>query len=73
LADFNTYFFPGSFGLLVFNDIGRVWQTGQPSEQWHDGYGAGLWLSPLQKVVASASYGEGTDGGVLLIKLGFQF
>jgi hypothetical protein len=73
LADFNTYFFPGSFGLLVFNDIGRVWQAGQPSDQWHDGYGAGLWLSPLQKVVASASYGEGTDGGVLLIKLGFQF
>jgi hypothetical protein len=73
LANFNTYLFPGSFGLLVFNDIGRVWQAGEPSEQWHDGYGAGLWLSPLQKVVFSGSYGQGTDGGVLLIKLGFQF
>jgi hypothetical protein len=73
LADFNTYLFPGRLGVLFFNDIGRVWEHGQSSDQWHDGYGGGLWVSPLQKLVFSASYGQGTDGGVLLIKLGFLF
>jgi hypothetical protein len=73
LAQFNTYLFPGSFGLLLFNDVGRVWQHGEYSDQWHDGYGGGFWISPLQRLVFSASYGQGTDGGVALIKLGFQF
>jgi hypothetical protein len=73
LAEFNTYLFPGYFGLLLFNDVGRVWQQGQASHQWHDGYGGGIWLSPLGRLVFSASYGQGTDGGVILAKLGFQF
>jgi hypothetical protein len=73
VANFNTYFFPGTFGLLVFNDVGRVWEHGQSSDQWHDGYGGGFWISPLQKLVFSASYGQGTDGGVFLFKLGFQY
>src|SRR6185437_13163639 len=73
LAKFNTYFFPGTLGLLVFNDVGRVWQHGLSSDQWHDGYGGGFWIAPLGKVVFSASYGEGTDGGVFLFKLGFQY
>lgn len=73
LANFRTYFFPGSMGLLVFNDVGRVWQHGQQSDQWHDGYGGGIWISPLGKVVFSATYGQGADGGVFLFGLGFQY
>jgi len=73
LTDFSTYLFPGSFGMVLFNDVGRVWQQGETSHQWHDGYGGGFWISPLQKFVFQASYGQGTDGGVVLIKLGFQY
>jgi hypothetical protein len=73
LAEFQTYLFPGSLGLLFFNDVGRVWRKGENSSEWHDGYGGGLWISPLKKFVFSASYGQGTDGGVVLIKLGFQY
>jgi len=73
LADFSTYLFPGSVGLVFFNDVGRVWQEGEMSHQWHDGYGGGFWISPLKKLVFSASYGQGTDGGVVLVKLGFQY
>ncbi len=73
LSQFNTYLFPGSFGMVLFNDVGRVWQQGEMSRQWHDGYGGGFWISPLSKLVFSASYGQGTDGGVLLVKLGFQY
>jgi outer membrane protein assembly factor BamA len=73
VADFETYLFPGSLGLLFFNDIGRVWVNGEDSHQWHDGYGGGLWISPLRQLVLSASYGQGTDGGVFQFKLGFQY
>jgi predicted metal-dependent HD superfamily phosphohydrolase len=54
-------------------DVGRVWEHGQESREWHDGYGGGIWVAPLRLLVFSASYGEGTDGGVFLAKLGFQF
>ncbi|MBS1663141.1 MAG: BamA/TamA family outer membrane protein [Bacteroidetes bacterium] len=73
LAEFQTYLFPGSLGLQFFNDIGRVWRDGEKSNEWHDGYGGGLWISPLKKFVFSASYGQGTDGGIVLLKLGFQY
>ncbi len=73
LAEFRTYLFPGSLGLQFFNDIGRVWQQGQSSEEWHDGYGGGIWISPLRRMVLSACYAEGTDGGMVLLKLGFQY
>lgn len=73
VADFETYLFPGSLGLLFFNDVGRVWVNGEGSHQWHDGYGGGLWISPLRQLVLSASYGQGTDGGVFQFKLGFQY
>jgi len=73
LAEFSTYLFPGTFGMVLFNDVGRVWQEGENSRQWHDGYGGGFWISPLRRLVFSASYGQGTDGGVVLLKLGFQY
>jgi hypothetical protein len=73
LADFRTYLFPGSFGLQFFNDVGRVWVAGEKSHDWHDGYGGGLWLSPLRRLVLTASYAQGTEGGVTLIKLGWQY
>jgi hypothetical protein len=73
LADFQTYLFPGSVGLQFFNDVGRVWRKGEKSDSWHDGYGGGIWVSPLKLFVLSASYAQGTEGGVVLIKLGFQY
>jgi len=73
LGDFQTYLFPGSIGLLAFNDIGRVWQKDENSHQWHDGYGGGIWISPLKRVVITASYAQGTDGGVTQITWGFLY
>lgn len=73
LANFQTYLFPGSLGLQLFNDVGRVWVDGEKSNQWHDGYGGGFWISPLQKLVITASYGQGPEGGVMLVKLGWQY
>jgi hypothetical protein len=73
LTDFQTYFFPGSLGLLFFNDVGRVWVKGEKSDSWHDGYGGGVWIAPLKKFVFSATSAQGSEGGVVLVKLGFQY
>jgi hypothetical protein len=73
LAEFRTYLFPGAFGLQLFNDVGRVWVKGEKNDEWHDGYGGGIWISPLKRFVFTASYGQGNEGGVVLVKLGWQY
>jgi hypothetical protein len=73
LAEFRTYVFPGSLGLLLFNDVGRVWVDGENSEKWHQSYGGGIWFAPLSRFVINAFYGVGDDGGLPGVSFGFQF
>ena len=72
--DFNFGLFRGSFGFLVFNDIGRVWADNERSTQWHDGYGWGIWMAPLNRLVVGASlmYSK-EEKNLALINFGFQF
>ncbi|HHN48226.1 MAG TPA: hypothetical protein ENN08_04745, partial [Bacteroidales bacterium] len=39
ISKIKTYMARGSFGLLAFNDLGRVWLDGEHSSKWHHGYG----------------------------------
>jgi outer membrane protein assembly factor BamA len=73
LADFQTYLFPGRLGLLVFNDVGRVWTAKQDGGGWHDGYGGGLWVSPLGRFVISALITNSDEGALPLVTFGFLF
>jgi Omp85 superfamily domain len=73
LADFRTYLFPGSIGLLAFHDVGRVWLKGERSSKWHEGYGGGLWFAPLKRFVITGSYGYGDDGGLPVISFGWMY
>lgn len=74
LFDFNTYLFPGSFGMLVFNDIGRVWVDGEESSRWHDGYGAGIWLAPVKRFVMAATLAYSKEEkNMIRVTFGFQF
>jgi hypothetical protein len=73
LGDFRTYLFPGSLGLLAFHDVGRVWIATDTNEKWHSGYGAGFWISPLKRLVITASYTISKEDKLPLITLGWQF
>ncbi len=73
LADFQTYLFPGRLGLLLFNDVGRVWTKGSSSGIWHDGYGGGLWVAPLNKFVLTVSAAHSIEGTLPLVSFGFLF
>jgi outer membrane protein assembly factor BamA len=74
IADFNTYLFPGSIGLLVFNDVGRVWTSGEKSIDWHVGNGIGIWLAPIKRFVIAAHWTRSKEEKSLpYVTFGFQF
>jgi hypothetical protein len=73
VTDTKNYFFNGQIGLLVFYDIGRIWQPLEKSNTWHSGYGAGLILIPFNKIALTGTYGTSTDGNFILLKAGMFF
>ncbi|MGD1892040.1 MAG: BamA/TamA family outer membrane protein [Cyclobacteriaceae bacterium] len=73
IAQFRTYFFPVYFGLIGFNDIGRVWQDQESSQVWHHGYGGGIYLAPFNALVFSAMWGFSEEDSLPVFKLGYFF
>ncbi len=73
LTEIRGYILPGTLGMLIFQDIGRVWWKSEDSRRWHLGYGAGLWIAPANRIVIAACYGQSDEGGLPFISLGFQF
>ncbi|WP_152439852.1 BamA/TamA family outer membrane protein [Arcticibacter svalbardensis] len=73
LFDFTSYLFPGTFGLTAFNDIGRVWQPGESSDKWHEGYGGGIYLVPAELIIIQGAVGFSKEGTMPYISLGFRF
>jgi outer membrane protein assembly factor BamA len=72
-GDFRSYLFPGSIGMLVFHDYGRVWHDSDPTNKWKSGYGGGLWISPLKRIVITALYTASKEDRLPLIGFGWQF
>jgi hypothetical protein len=73
LFDFTSYIVPGSLGLLGFNDVGRVWQPGQSSDQWHYGYGGGIYIVPADLILIQAAVGFSRESTMPYISVGFNF
>jgi len=73
-GDVNFYLFKGPFGVLGFHDVGRVWISGEHSDTWHRGYGAGIWLVPFNKMVVTGllTYSK-EEKAFPMVTLGFQF
>ena len=65
--------FNGKVGVLAFVDQGRVWQPGEKSDQWHLGYGGGIFVAPFNKILLNASYGISEEDKVLHLRIGFLF
>lgn len=74
LGEFTTYLFGGSYGVFIFNDIGRVFMDNENSKKWHDGYGGGVWIAPIKRFVVSVALAHSGEEGILpRINFGFQF
>jgi outer membrane protein assembly factor BamA len=73
LFDFTSYLIPGTVGLIGFNDLGRVWMPGETSHRWHDGYGGGLYIMPVDLFLIQAAVGFSEEGALPYITAGFRF
>ncbi len=75
LSRVRSYVTRGYFGLILFNDMGRVWKKNEDSRKWHNGYGAGLWVSPYEMTIITAMYEFSRDEkeGLFSLRLGFLF
>ncbi|HEU0111721.1 MAG TPA: BamA/TamA family outer membrane protein [Flavisolibacter sp.] len=73
LFDFTSYLFPGSFGIIGFNDVGRVWAKNESSQKWHKGYGGGIFIIPADLVLIQAAFAKSEEGTQPYISLGLSF
>lgn len=73
IADFRTYLFPGSLGILLFHDVGRVWMKNDTSDKWHSGYGGGIWISPMRRAVITLILARSDEETLPQLSFGFQF
>ncbi len=83
LGSLRTYLFPASVGMHFFYDVGRVWYkdatgidpsspTGK-SDDWHRGYGGGLWFVPYDLTTVVTEVGHSKEGTLFYLRLGFLF
>jgi hypothetical protein len=73
LFDFQSYIFPGTVGLVAFNDIGRVWYKKENSDVWHYGYGGGIYFSPANLLLITATVGASKESVLPNFTVGFRF
>lgn len=73
LFNFTSYLVPGTVGMLGFTDVGRVWEKGEHSGRWHQGYGGGLYVMPGEVILLQASVGASKEASMLYLSIGFNF
>ena len=64
------YILPGDFGLIAFNDIGRVWMKNETSKRWHNAYGGGVYYVPFNMVIVSATMGFSKEENLFSFSIG---
>jgi hypothetical protein len=70
LFEMKTVLLPIKIGLKGFYDTGRIFQHGEDSEKWHAGYGAGLYVIPLESSFTLSVSAGFSDEESLLITFG---
>jgi len=64
-------FVPLTVGFLVINDVGRVFEPGDRSSEWHDGIGGGVFFAPAnRRRTVSLSLIHGDEGTRLYLGYG---
>ncbi len=73
LARFKSYLVNGEFGVLGFNDFGRVWVEDEKSNKWHHGYGGGFWFTPYKLMVVTANFSHSVEDDIFSIEFKYMF
>ncbi len=73
LINVKTYFLPMGIGIVGFHDVGRVWYNGETSDTWHRSQGFGVWIAPLNRVLATFHLAFSEEETLPLVTVGYQF
>jgi hypothetical protein len=73
LFDSRSYILPGQVGLIIFNDVARVWYGENDSKRWHYVAGGGFYYNPFNLVILSATMGYSREEQVFNFSLGSKF
>jgi len=73
VTEMRTGFIPLRMGVSAGFDYGRIWTENDDSEQWHNSYGGGIFISGFQFLTGNLGYYWGGDDSRLLFTLGFKF
>lgn len=73
LGDFVSYVLPGQVGLMGFYDVGRVWNSNEKSDKWHQGVGAGLYFAPASLTVFRFVMGHSSEGWYPYVSMSFRY
>ncbi len=74
MTELKTFLCPIAFGLVAFNDVGRVWADNENSSTWHNGCGGGIWIAPINRIVFTGTLSYSNEEKNLpWITIGFQF
>jgi outer membrane protein assembly factor BamA len=73
IMNINSYLLKGPFGVLLHNDVGRVWVVEEPSNSWHDGYGIGLWIAPYKFAALTLNYNMSNEDKLLTFTFNYLF
>jgi hypothetical protein len=64
---------PFSFGIAGGFDYGRVWVDGENSSTWHNAYGGGIWVAPVDFFVLYFELFRSVEGNRFTFKAGYAF
>jgi len=64
---------PFSMGIFGGYDYGRVWLEEENSDQWHNSYGGGFWIAPLDFFVLSFGLHHSDEDDLFQFKVGHDF
>jgi hypothetical protein len=73
IFNFTSYLVPGTVGVIGFNDVGRVWERGEHSGVWHQGFGGGLYVLPGEVILVQATVGFSREAIMPYFSIGFSF
>ncbi|WP_053223366.1 metallophosphoesterase [Roseivirga seohaensis] len=73
LFDWRSFYFPSQVGMILFNDLGRVWVDGESSNKIHHGYGGGLYVTPFNFAAINILLAVSEESVLPLVKFGFYF
>lgn len=73
LGDFVSYVLPGQVGLMGFYDVGRVWNSNENSDKWHQGVGGGIYFAPASLAIFRFVMGHSVEGWYPYVSMSFRY